>query len=66
MIKEITTEDKLYNWKKVSVHCYSLLYDNCTKFPICPKCCFHYSTEPIKDVAIAYYNGTCNIRELAK
>lgn len=63
-IKEITPEDKTRDWKIQPMHCYSLHYDTCTGFPICPKYCHLYSKEPIKSVAIAYYNGTCYTREL--
>jgi hypothetical protein len=65
-IIERTKEDKSRDWKIIPMHCYSLLYNTCPNFPICPKYCFHYSTKPMKEVAIAYYNGICNIREIAK
>lgn len=65
-IIEITKEDKSRDWKIIPMHCYSLLYDTCTGFPICQKYCFHYSSEPIKEVAIAYYDGSCHIREIKK
>lgn len=65
-IIEITEEDKLYKWESIPVYCYSLIYDTCTRFPICHKYCSHYSDTPMKNVAIAYYNGVCNIREIRK
>ena len=65
-IIEICKEDREYKWKKIPVHCYSLIYDTCTKFPSCQSYCFHYSEKPMKEVAIAYYRGTSHIREIKK
>lgn len=65
-IIQIHEDDKNYNWKEIPVHCFSLIYDTCTRFPICHSYCSNYSDVVLKTVAIATFDGTTHIREIKK
>lgn len=63
-IIEINNEDRLHTWESVPVYCYSLRHKICSRFPCCPTYCFDYTETPKTKVAISWYNGICNIRDI--